>query len=129
MLGDNSHAGSAACGMASEVLAQLASMCLPGRVKCNCHGRHHPLLDGDPNCLSCGRIHCEQEGYGPCLHCGAESAVVSGRRTKKKEELRQREAQAMMERLIYYDKHAAKRTTVVDDQSEFAPDASIFQYV
>jgi hypothetical protein len=38
--------------------------------KCNCMATRHPLLDIEPNCLSCGKIICVKQGLGPCTFCG-----------------------------------------------------------
>eukprot|EP00742_Colponemidia_sp_Colp-10_P006673 GILJ01007153.1.p1 GENE.GILJ01007153.1~~GILJ01007153.1.p1 ORF type:complete len:798 (+),score=122.22 GILJ01007153.1:23-2416(+) len=88
----------------------------PGRRLCDCQARQHPLLT---NCLSCGRIVCEQEGSGPCMFCanwvgaGAPAAVV----TAGQESLRR--AVAHKDKLLDFDRTAARRLQVIDDQSDW----------
>ncbi|XP_042496110.1 activating signal cointegrator 1 [Macadamia integrifolia] len=88
---------------------------------CSCQARRHKLVS---NCLSCGKIVCEQEGEGPCNFCGAlvlregstyaglENAVVPLSDAEA-------EAEAYAKRLVEYDRNAAARTTVIDDQSDY----------
>jgi activating signal cointegrator 1 len=76
------------------------------------------------NCLSCGKIVCEQEGEGPCRFCGAlvlkEGNTYAGLTDfdaplSKEEEA----AEEYAKRLVDYDRNAAARTKVIDDQSDY----------
>lgn len=105
---------------------------LKGRRLCNCEAAKHKLIN---NCIRCGRIVCEQEGSGPCLFCGnlvctdgeqriIESESSSGKQLKKSLSGQERpkgweEAVAMRNRLIDYDRMSEKRTTVIDDESDY----------
>lgn len=105
---------------------------LKGRRLCNCEATKHKLIS---NCLRCGRIVCEQEGSGPCLFCGnlvctdeeqrlIESDSSSGKQLKKTLTAQDRPegweaAMAMRNRLIDYDRMSEKRTTVIDDESDY----------
>lgn len=105
---------------------------LKGRHLCNCEASKHPLVN---NCMRCGRIVCEQEGSGPCLFCGnlvctedelhsIESSSQSGESLKKSLMKQERpkgweEAVAMRNRLLDYDRSSEKRTTVIDDESDY----------
>lgn len=105
---------------------------LKGRHMCNCQASKHSLVN---NCMQCGRIVCEQEGSGPCLYCGnlvcteeenrvIESSSKKGDNLKKSLLQQQRpkgweEALAMRNRLLEYDRTSEKRTTVIDDESDY----------
>lgn len=105
---------------------------LKGRHLCNCQAAKHKLVN---NCMQCGRIVCEQEGSGPCLFCGnlvctedelriIESSSKKGENLKKSLLDQQRpkgweEALAMRNRLLDYDRMSEKRTTVIDDESDY----------
>lgn len=105
---------------------------LKGRRLCNCEASKHKLIN---NCVRCGRIVCEQEGSGPCLFCGnlvctedelriIESESNNGKQLKKTLTDQERpkgweEAIAMRNRLIDYDRMSEKRTTVIDDESDY----------
>lgn len=105
---------------------------LKGRHLCNCEASKHKLIN---NCTQCGRIVCEQEGSGPCLYCGSlvctddeqrliESSSQSGENLKKSLLKQGRpkgweEALAMRNRLLDYDRTSEKRTTVIDDESDY----------
>lgn len=105
---------------------------LKGRHLCNCQAAKHKLIN---NCTRCGRIVCEQEGSGPCLFCGnlvctedelrvIESSSKKGENLKKSllEQGRPKgweEALAMRDRLLDYDRMSEKRTTVIDDESDY----------
>ncbi|TXG50475.1 hypothetical protein EZV62_022999 [Acer yangbiense] len=88
---------------------------------CSCQARQHGLIS---NCLSCGKIVCEQEGEGPCLFCGAlvlkEGSTYAGLE-EGSVPLSDVEAaaEAYAKRLVDYDRNAAARTTVIDDQSDY----------
>ena len=104
---------------------------LPGRHPCTCQATKHALLN---NCLSCGKIVCAQEWSGPCLFCGqlvvsrAEQAVLD-KKNKKSEQLYKKLAgdsraqyQAALDnkdRLLEYDANSAKRTQIIDDESDY----------
>lgn len=88
---------------------------------CTCQARRHGLVS---NCISCGKIVCEQEGEGPCNFCGAlvlrEGSTYAG----LDEGLMvltdaEAAAEAYAKRLVEYDRNAAARTTVIDDQSDY----------
>lgn len=105
---------------------------LKGRHLCNCEAAKHKLIN---NCIRCGRIVCEQEGSGPCLFCGnlvctedeqriIESSSQNGENLKKNLLKQGRpegweEALAMRNRLLDYDRMSEKRTTVIDDESDY----------
>lgn len=105
---------------------------LKGRHLCYCQAAKHKLIN---NCTRCGRIVCEQEGSGPCLFCGdlvctedelrvIESSSKKGENLKKSllEQGRPKgweEALAMRDRLLDYDRMSEKRTTVIDDESDY----------
>eukprot|EP00743_Colponemidia_sp_Colp-15_P006844 GILK01007381.1.p1 GENE.GILK01007381.1~~GILK01007381.1.p1 ORF type:complete len:799 (-),score=159.90 GILK01007381.1:73-2469(-) len=97
-------------------VSDVAVTTQPGRRLCDCQARQHPLVT---NCLSCGRIVCEQEGSGPCMFCanwvgaGAPAAVV----TAGQESLRR--AVAHKDKLLDFDRTAARRLQVIDDQSDW----------
>ncbi|CAN6174305.1 unnamed protein product [Urochloa humidicola] len=88
---------------------------------CSCQARQHSLVS---NCLSCGKIVCEQEGEGPCSFCGAlvlkEGSTYAGL-SDVGLPLSEAEAaaEAYAKRLVDYDRNAAARTKVYDDQSDY----------
>eukprot|EP00736_Rhodelphis_marinus_P002619 Rmarinus@m.22428 len=99
------------------------------------------------NCLACGRILCVQEDVGICVFCGAEpgdlqmksppEAVLlptNLRRNRILEERRRQQikemspearnellqkAMAHKNRLVQYDKTAARRTKIIDDHTDY----------
>ncbi|XP_063984542.1 activating signal cointegrator 1 [Diachasmimorpha longicaudata] len=102
---------------------------LKGRVKCDCEAKIHSLIN---NCLTCGRIVCAQEGAGPCFFCGElvctpnQQAVLASKSkasdnlynklmgdSNSKAALRQRD------KLLEYDRNSARRTQVIDDESDY----------
>lgn len=105
---------------------------LKGRVKCDCQASKHELIN---NCLSCGRIVCKQEGSGPCMFCGnlvcsEEEQRLINSQTKKGENLKKtlleqkkvkglEDAISQRDRLLRYDRESEKRTTVIDDESDY----------
>ncbi|XP_077570030.1 activating signal cointegrator 1 [Stigmatopora nigra] len=117
---------------------------IPGRLNCDCLAQKHRLIN---NCISCGRIVCEQEGSGPCLFCGSlvctkEEQEILQRDSNKSQKLRKKlmgdcgekdypghqegKMKAGLERavqhrdkLLEYDKTSAKRTQVLDDESDY----------
>ncbi|CAL1368319.1 unnamed protein product [Linum trigynum] len=88
---------------------------------CACQARQHKLVS---NCLSCGKIVCEQEGEGPCSFCGA-LVLMEGSSYAGLEGISapvnnaEASAEAYAKRLVDYDRNAAARTTVIDDQSDY----------
>lgn len=89
---------------------------------CNCQASRHKLVN---NCLGCGKIVCEQEGEGPCNFCGAlvlkegsDYAGLEGISIPPANEA-EAAAQAFKDRLVEFDRSAAQRTTVIDDQSDY----------
>lgn len=115
------------------------SAILKGRHRCNCQAVKHQLIN---NCLKCGRIVCEQEGSGPCLFCGSlvcsdeqqkviESATKKGDHLKRSLMEQQRpkgweEAMAQRNRLLEYDRASEKRTMVIDDESDYFKENSVW---
>ncbi|XP_055525404.1 activating signal cointegrator 1 [Wyeomyia smithii] len=105
---------------------------LKGRHLCDCQASKHKLVN---NCLHCGRIICEQEGSGPCLFCGSlvctdEEQRLIDSTSKKGDNLKRtlmdqnrpkgwEEAVATRNRLLEYDRNSEKRTTVIDDESDY----------
>ena len=113
-----------------------------GRHACECQATRHRLVG---NCVACGRVVCKQEGPGPCLFCGAPVGVGSGEGGDGRGDCgggggpgggsreattaaaagdsvpseAERKAVAFKETLLTYDREASKRTTVIDDQSDF----------
>lgn len=80
---------------------------------CGCFGtKHKPLT----NCLHCGRISCEVEGYDFCPHCHILiedfSQRIRGDRTSSSALLHK-------ERLLEFDRTAAARTHILDDQEDY----------
>lgn len=110
------------------------SCLLEGRRKCDCQASKHKLIN---NCLHCGRIVCEQEGSGPCLFCSnlvcsREERNILNSRSKQSDLLLQKlydkerpvdsgldQAIAQRDKLLEYDKTSEKRTTVIDDESDY----------
>uniref|UniRef100_A0A2M4BJ76 Putative activating signal cointegrator 1 n=1 Tax=Anopheles marajoara TaxID=58244 RepID=A0A2M4BJ76_9DIPT len=105
---------------------------LKGRHHCDCQAVKHKLIN---NCLHCGRIVCEQEGSGPCLFCGslvctAEEQQLIDAASRKGNQLKRTlmeqerpngwaEALATRNRLLEYDRNSARRTAVIDDESDY----------
>lgn len=88
---------------------------------CSCQAWQHNLVS---NCLSCGKIVCEQEGEGPCSFCGAlvlkEGSTYAGLSDVGLPlSEAEAEAEAYAKRLVDYDRNAAARTKVYDDQSDY----------
>ncbi|XP_058445486.1 activating signal cointegrator 1 [Malaya genurostris] len=112
---------------------------LKGRNLCDCQASKHKLIN---NCLHCGRIVCEQEGSGPCLFCGSLVCTDDEQRmidssSKKGDNLRRtlldqnrpkgwEEAVATRNRLLEYDRNSEKRTTVIDDESDYFKTNSVW---
>lgn len=113
---------------------------LKGRNKCDCQASKHKLVN---NCLFCGRIVCEQEGSGPCffcnnLVCSEEELKLIKSQTKKGENLKKtlladkkaakglEDAVAQRDRLLDYDKNSERRTTVIDDESDYFKSNSVW---
>lgn len=88
---------------------------------CSCQARRHRLVS---NCLSCGKIVCEQEGEGPCNFCGAlvlkEGSTYAGLEVSAVPQTEaEAAANAYAKRLVDFDRNAAARTSVIDDQSDY----------
>ena len=108
------------------------SVQLPGRHPCDCQSLRHALVN---NCLSCGKIICAQEGSGPCLFCGSlvvtnEEQSVLDKKNKKSDLLYKKlvgdegrsQYQAAVDnknRLLDYQANSAKRTQIIDDESDY----------
>jgi len=77
------------------------------KLVCGCFGtKHKPLT----NCLYCGRISCELEGYHYCPFC--TYMVEAGIEGDDK-------ASIQKNRLLRFDREFARRTQIIDDQSDF----------
>lgn len=113
---------------------------LKGRNHCDCQASKHKLIN---NCLSCGRIVCEQEGSGACFFCGnlvcsEEELKIINSQTKKGDHLKKclidskipqkglEEAMATRDRLLDYDRQSERRTTVIDDESDYFKSNSVW---
>uniref|UniRef100_A0A336K089 CSON012527 protein n=1 Tax=Culicoides sonorensis TaxID=179676 RepID=A0A336K089_CULSO len=112
---------------------------LKGRHHCDCQATKHKLIT---NCMKCGRIICEQEGSGPCLYCGnlvcsREEQELIDQASKKGEKLKRalleqgrpqgwEEALAQRNRLLEYDRNSARRTEVIDDESDYFKNNSVW---
>lgn len=101
--------------------AAKGSIVLQRGQPCDCQARRHRLI---ANCLSCGKIICEQEGEGPCNFCGAlvlrEGSNYAGLGdTAFPVSEGEAVAEAFKNRLVEYDRNAAERTVVIDDQSDY----------
>ncbi|KAJ1615813.1 hypothetical protein T492DRAFT_851309 [Pavlovales sp. CCMP2436] len=92
-------------------LSTFDAALLPGRRPCGCNASRHELLY---NCLSCGNIVCMQQGPGDCLSCGndphecAPSLLASAAL-----------ATAHRDKLLGFERSGAKRTSVIDDQTDY----------
>ncbi|CAH1797101.1 unnamed protein product [Owenia fusiformis] len=112
---------------------------IPGRHTCECQAVKHKLVN---NCVGCGRVVCEQEGSGPCMFCDTlvctnEEGEMIARGSKKGEKLKNylmkdqykglikdseeklEKAIAHKNRLLEYDRTSARRTKVIDDESDY----------
>jgi activating signal cointegrator 1 len=85
---------------------------------------------------------CEQEGSGSCLFCGnlvcsEEEQRIIDSQSKKGDSLKEtlmrhkrpkgwEEALAQRNRLLEYDRNAEKRTTVIDDESDYFKENSVW---
>jgi len=77
------------------------------KLVCGCFGtKHKPLT----NCLYCGRISCELEGYHYCPFC--RYMVEAGIEGDDK-------ASIQKNRLLRFDREFARRTEIIDDQSDY----------
>jgi hypothetical protein len=84
---------------------------LQGKAKivCGCFGTVHKPLT---NCLYCGRISCEKEGYGYCPFCSNLIDVPPKNKSSDTATLHK-------ERLLKFDRDAARRTIIYDDQADY----------
>uniref|UniRef100_A0A1L8DH83 Putative activating signal cointegrator 1 n=1 Tax=Nyssomyia neivai TaxID=330878 RepID=A0A1L8DH83_9DIPT len=112
----------------------ISEIMLKGRHMCNCQASKHTLIN---NCLNCGRIVCEQEGVGPCLFCSTivkrieDTEYIEDDRKSSKggkaKGLKDREtAMEQRDRLLGYDRQSEKRTTVIDDESDYFKTHSVW---
>eukprot|EP01001_Neometanema_parovale_P010447 NODE_667_length_2204_cov_91.204229_g637_i0.p1 GENE.NODE_667_length_2204_cov_91.204229_g637_i0~~NODE_667_length_2204_cov_91.204229_g637_i0.p1 ORF type:complete len:625 (+),score=154.81 NODE_667_length_2204_cov_91.204229_g637_i0:178-2052(+) len=112
----------------------MEDVLIPVEKDCDCEARRHKLIQ---NCLNCGKIICEQEGRGPCMFCGlplsntafSQRAIKERLDTEEDEHERERllemeKALAQRDRLLMYEATKAKRTIVIDDQSDYFESAS-----
>ena len=93
------------------------------RGDCDCEARKHALIN---NCLNCGKIVCEKEGEGLCRFCGVFFVMREGGQGSETGSVdmegiseAERKANEFRDRLVEYDRTAAKRTAVIDDQSDY----------
>ncbi|KAL6437121.1 hypothetical protein ACFW04_005010 [Cataglyphis niger] len=112
---------------------------LKGRHKCNCEAKRHVLIN---NCLNCGRIVCAQEGAGPCFFCGElvcspDQQVILQSKTKQADNLYNKlmerkpsksfeDSLKQRDKLLEYDRNSARRTKVIDDESDYYQSNSIW---
>ncbi|KAM0726427.1 Activating signal cointegrator 1 [Formica fusca] len=112
---------------------------LKGRHKCNCEAKRHKLIN---NCLNCGRIVCTQEGAGPCFFCGdlvcsPDQQVVLQSKTKQADNLYNKlmerkpnkgfeDSLKQRDKLLEYDRNSARRTKVIDDESDYYQSNSVW---
>ncbi|XP_015179609.1 PREDICTED: activating signal cointegrator 1 isoform X4 [Polistes dominula] len=105
---------------------------LKGRHKCDCEAKKHSLIN---NCNNCGRIVCYQEGSGPCFFCGTlvcsrEQQAILSSNTKQADDLYNKlmdrkpnkgleESIKQRDKLLEYDRNSARRTKVIDDESDY----------
>ncbi|XP_043505728.1 activating signal cointegrator 1 [Polistes fuscatus] len=105
---------------------------LKGRHKCDCEAKKHSLIN---NCNNCGRIVCYQEGSGPCffcetLVCSREQQAILSSNTKQADDLYNKlmdrkpnkgleESIKQRDKLLEYDRNSARRTKVIDDESDY----------
>merc|ERR1712232_726976 len=96
-------------------------------------GRHAVLT----NCMNCGKVVVESEGWGPCLFCGNELEVGDRLGARYGDDRGYKEAapekgtdeekfnapfqkaKDTKDRLLGYDRDAAKRTRVYDDANDW----------
>ncbi|XP_020278553.1 activating signal cointegrator 1 [Pseudomyrmex gracilis] len=111
---------------------------LKGRHKCNCEAKEHQLVN---NCLNCGRIVCQQEGAGPCyfcneLVCTPEEQAILQSNSKKADRLFKKlmekkpkgyeESLKQRDKLLEFDRNSARRTKVIDDESDYYQSSNIW---
>ncbi len=83
------------------------------KIICGCFGtKHKPLT----NCLHCGRISCEVEGYDFCPHC---HILIEDFRQRIRGDRTSSSALLHKERLLEFDRTAAARTHILDDQEDY----------
>jgi hypothetical protein len=87
---------------------------------CGCYGNKHKPLT---NCLHCGRISCEAEGYDFCPFCHILIEDFSKRVQQQScsNSASSSSALALLhkERLLEFDRTAAARTKILDDQEDY----------
>lgn len=86
---------------------------------CGCYGNKHKPLT---NCLHCGRISCEAEGYDFCPFCHILIEDFSKRVQQQScSNSASSTALALLhkERLLEFDRTAAARTKILDDQEDY----------
>lgn len=84
------------------------------KIVCGCFGTVHKPLT---NCLNCGRISCSKEGYGYCPFC--TNLIDAPSMTNESDK-----ATLHKERLLKFDKEAARRTVIYDDQADYYSNSS-----
>ncbi|KYM86106.1 Activating signal cointegrator 1 [Atta colombica] len=120
-------------------LLSHGNILLKGRHKCDCEANRHALIN---NCLNCGRIVCVQEGSGPCFYCGElvcspDEQVLLGSNTKQGDNLYNKlmdqkpyknleDSLKQRDKLLEFDRNSARRTKVIDDESDYYQSNSIW---
>jgi hypothetical protein len=80
---------------------------------CGCYGNKHKPLT---NCLHCGRISCEIEGYDFCPFC---HILIEDFSKRIRGDDSSSSALLHKERLLEFDRTAAARTHILDDQEDY----------
>ena len=80
---------------------------------CGCYGNKHQVLT---NCLHCGRISCEVEGYDFCPFC---HILIEDFSKRMQGDSSSSSALLHKERLLEFDRTAAARTHILDDQEDY----------
>ncbi|XP_011869583.1 PREDICTED: activating signal cointegrator 1 [Vollenhovia emeryi] len=120
-------------------LLSHGNVLLKGRHKCDCEANRHALIN---NCLTCGRIVCVQEGSGPCFFCGElvcspEEQTLLRSNTKQADNLYNKlmdqkanknleDSLKQRDKLLDFDRNSARRTKVIDDESDYYQSNSIW---
>ena len=88
-------------------------------IVCGCFGTVHPVV---LNCLLCGRLICEIETSGFCPFCS--NSITPRAKSKGKGKGKVSKEEAHKDRLLMFDREAASRTTVFDDQADYFQNSS-----
>lgn len=120
-------------------LLDHGNVLLKGRHKCDCEAKRHALIN---NCLNCGRIVCAQEGAGPCffckeLVCSPDQQTLLQSKSKQADNLYNKlmerkpnkgfeDSLKQRDKLLEFDRNSARRTKVIDDESDYYQSNSIW---